>query len=326
MVYAVSKRLALLERMIYVRAVEESIAEHYATQEMRCPMHLSIGQEAPAAAVGLCLRDSDYVVSTHRGHAHYLARGGNLKTMIAELYGKETGCARGRGGSMHLIDTEVGFMGTTAIVGNSIPVGIGLGKAIQLDGTDAVACIFLGDAAIETGSFYESANFASTLGLPVLFVCENNLYSVYSSLDVRQPNGRKIYKMASAIGLKSYYGNGNDAEQSAKLIEEAVACIRTGGGPAFVELSTYRWREHCGPNYDNDIGYRTIAEFEAWKNQDPIKLLESTFYNDVTVVNHIAAYRSSIYAEIADAFAAAKAAAFPQRSEAYIDEYARQIR
>jgi len=196
----VNKGVELLKRMIYIRAVEESIADHYAEQEMRCPMHLSIGQEAPAAAVGLCLRDSDYVVSTHRGHAHYLARGGDLNAMIAELYGKVTGCARGRGGSMHLVDSRVGFMGTTAIVGNSIPVGIGLAKAIQLDGGDAVACIFLGDAAIETGSFYESANFAATEGLPVLFVCENNLYSVYTSLQARQPLERKIHELASAIG------------------------------------------------------------------------------------------------------------------------------
>ncbi len=318
-----SKRLALLEKMIYIRAVEESIAEHYAGQEMRCPMHLSIGQEGPAAAAGLCLRDSDYVVSTHRGHAHYLARGGNLYAMIAELYGKVTGCARGRGGSMHLIDSKVGFVGTTAIVGNSIPVGIGLGKAIQLNGSDAVACIFLGDAAIETGSFYESANFAATVGLPVLFICENNLYSVYSSLAVRQPNGRKIHELASAIGLKTYFGNGNDAEQSAQLIEDAVTYIRKGNGPAFVELSTYRWREHCGPNYDNDIGYRTLAEFEDWKKQDPIQLLEKTFSNDVKTLNHLRAYRNSLSVQITDAFVAAKAAAFPQRSEAYADEYAR---
>jgi len=322
----VNKGVELLKRMIYIRAVEESIADHYAEQEMRCPMHLSIGQEAPAAAVGLCLRDSDYVVSTHRGHAHYLARGGDLNAMIAELYGKVTGCARGRGGSMHLVDSRVGFMGTTAIVGNSIPVGIGLAKAIQLDGGDAVACIFLGDAAIETGSFYESANFAATEGLPVLFVCENNLYSVYTSLQARQPLERKIHELASAIGLNARYGNGNDANQSSMLISEAVDSIRSGGGPAFVELSTYRWREHCGPNYDNDLGYRSEVEFDRWKERDPITMLEHSFVGNVEISEYLTTFRKNVAIKIADAFALAKAAPFPDSTEAYIDEYAKSPR
>ena len=321
-----NKSVELLERMIYIRAVEESIADHYADQEMRCPMHLSIGQEAPAVAVGLSLRDSDYVVSTHRGHAHYLARGGNLNAMIAELYGKVTGCARGRGGSMHLVDPRVGFMGTTAIVGNSIPIGIGLAKAIQLDGSDAVACIFLGDAAIETGSFYESAKFAATEGLPVLFVCENNLYSVYTSLQARQPHDRKIHKLATAIGLNTWNGNGNDANQSAELIGEAVNSIRGGGGPAFVELSTYRWREHCGPNYDNDLGYRSVAEFEGWRERDPIAMLECSFVGNVEISDYLTAFRKNVAIKIADAFALAKAAPFPNSTDAYIDEYAESPR
>lgn len=321
-----NKSIELLERMIYIRAVEEYIADHYADQKMRCPMHLSTGQEAPAVAVGLSLRDSDYVVSTHRGHAHYLARGGNLNAMIAELYGKVTGCARGRGGSMHLVDPRVGFMGTTAIVGNSIPIGIGLAKAIQLDGSDAVACIFLGDAAIETGSFYESANFAATEGLPVLFVCENNLYSVYTSLQARQPFDRKIHELASAVGLNTWHGNGNDANQSVMLIGEAVDSIRGGGGPAFVELSTYRWREHCGPNYDNDLGYRSVAEFEEWKERDPIAMLERSFVGNVEISDYLTAFRKNVAIKIADAFALAKAAPYPNSTEAYIDEYAKSPR
>ncbi len=318
------RRINLLERMIYVRAVEEAIAEFYAEQEMRCPIHLSIGQEAPAAATGLCLRDTDYIVSTHRGHAHYLSCGGDLDAMIAELYGKVTGCARGRGGSMHLIDTSVGFMGTTAIVGNSIPVGLGLAKAIKLDGTDSVACIFLGDAAVETGSFFETANFAATAKLPVLFVCENNLYSVYTPMKSRQPVGRKIHEMAGAIGLRSWHGQGNDAEESMDLISEAVALIRAGGGPCLVELITYRWREHCGPNFDNDLGYRTVEEFEYWRDKDPIKLLESRLGNEPAIAKQLSEYRRWVAARVAEAFTSAKAAPYPPPEEAYMDEYAGQ--
>ena len=317
-----SRTIDLLERMIYIRAVEEAIADRYAEQEMRCPTHLSIGQEAPAAAAGLCLRDTDYVVSTHRGHAHYLGRGGGLVAMIGELYGKVTGCARGRGGSMHLVDTSVGFMGTTAVVGNSIPVGLGLAKAIQLDGRDAVTCIFIGDAAVETGSIYESANFAATVDLPVLFVCENNLYSVYTPMAPRQPEGRQIHEMVGSIGLQVSHGNGNDADECMTLIAEAVSTIRNGGGPCFVELNTYRWREHCGPNYDNDLGYRTLEEFESWRDNDPIELIQSRIGDDSVVRQRLAKHREWVTSEIEEAFARAKAAPFPWSEEAYLDEYA----
>lgn len=320
-----SRHLELLERMILIRAVEEAIAQRYAEQEMRCPTHLSIGQEAPAAAAGLCLRTGDYMVSTHRGHAHYLACGGNLDQMIAEIYGKVTGCARGRGGSMHLVDMSAGFVGTTAIVGNSIPIGIGLGKAIQLDGTDGVACIFLGDAAIETGSFYECANFAATANLPILFLCENNLYSVYTGLSARQPEGRSIYKLASAIGLKSWNGDGNDGEEALNLIDEAVATIRHGEGPCFVELSTYRWREHCGPNFDNDLGYRTAEEFETWRKRDPIALLEGRLIRSQDDIDHMIEYRNELASRVDRAFELARSAPFPPIFEAYADEYAGRL-
>lgn len=317
-----SRLIKLLERMIYIRAVEEAIAERYSEQEIRCPTHLSIGQEAPAAAAGLCLQQGDYMVSTHRGHAHYLACGGALEPMIAELYGKVTGCARGRGGSMHLVDMSVGFAGTTAIVGNSISIGIGLGKALQLDGRNGVACIFLGDAAIETGSFYECANFAATANLPVLFVCENNLYSVYTGLSERQPEGRSIYKLAEAIGLRAWGGDGNNPEEALSLLETAVAAVREGNGPCFVELSTYRWREHCGPNYDNDIGYRAVAEFEEWRDRDPIALLESQLTHSSEIEEHLDVFRKDVFARVDKAFELAKSAPFPPMSEACEDEYA----
>ena len=259
----------LLHDMMRIRAVEEAIVVRYSEQKMRCPVHLSIGQEAPsAAAAWYCVHD--LAVSGHRAHAHYLAKGGDLSAMIAEIYGKATGCACGKGGSMHLVDERAGFMGSTAIVGGTVPVGVGLALAKWLAKGDDIVCIFIGDAVLETGVFFESANFAVLRRLPVLFLCENNLYSVYSPLTVRQPSGRSLAGVAAGIGLSTSSGDGNDVQAAHDLIAAAVGKIRAGGGPQFVELATYRWREHCGPLYDNDIGYRTVEEFEKWKLRDPV--------------------------------------------------------
>ena len=208
----------LLFKMKYIRGVEETIAERYNEQKMRCPTHLCTGQEAVAAAAGTVLRKDDFAVSSHRAHGHYLGKDGSLKRMIAEIYGKETGCSRGKGGSMHLIDQEVGFMGSTAIVGGTIPVGVGLGLSIQLKKTDQVSCVFLGDGSVEEGVFYESVNFAVVKKLPVVFICENNFYSVYSPLSVRQPEGRSISKMVKAMGAQVYNCDGNDPLKIFKVL------------------------------------------------------------------------------------------------------------
>ena len=307
--------------MLLIRYVEEKISENYHDQEMRCPTHLSIGQECVAAVLGILLRKSDLVVSTHRGHAHYLAKGGNLDAMIAELYGKEKGCSRGRGGSMHLIDESVGFLGSTAIVGNSIPVGLGIALTRKLEKLDDLACIFLGEAAIETGSFYECANIAATKNYPVLFACENNLYSVYTSLNKRQPIDRKIHKLVEAIGIKSFLCDGNDTRQCFKTTKHAIEYIRKTSKPCFVEYSTYRWKEHCGPNFDNDIGYRTNDEFLFWKSNDPIKKLELDLTKDKKNIKKIQDFKTNIKVKIDEVFTNAKNASFPNEKEAYMDEY-----
>ncbi|SVC72066.1 uncharacterized protein METZ01_LOCUS324920, partial [marine metagenome] len=257
--------------MLRIRLVEESIANKYSEQKMRCPTHLSIGQEA--IAVGVCsnLTNEDQVLSTHRAHAHYLAKGGCLNSMLAEIYGKVTGCSKGMGGSMHLIDKSVGFMGSTAIVGNTIPVAVGSALAMKIQEKKSISCVFFGDGATEEGVFYESINFAIIHNLPVLFICENNLYSVYSGLEVRQPKGRKIFEMVRAFGIESSHGDGNNVQQVSDYVELARDKILSGNGPQFLEFDTYRWREHCGPNYDNDIGYREEEEFLEWKKKDPLK-------------------------------------------------------
>ena len=318
-----SVRKELLRRMLRIRCVEETIAERYSEQEMRCPTHLCSGQEAVPAAVGLALRKDDFVVSNHRAHGHYLAKGGDLPGMLAEIYGKATGCSGGKGGSMHLVDLDVNFMGSTAIVGGTIPVGVGLGLSIDLHGTDQVSCVFFGDAATEEGVFYESVNFAVLRKLPVLFVCENNLYSVYSPLNVRQPEGRVIHEMVRGMGATVDAGDGNNAEDVYRKVMNAVGAIRNGSGPWFLEFSTYRWREHCGPNFDNDLGYRTKEEFLEWKARDPVerlrsKLLEECQIDDAT----LAEMESEIREEVDAAFTFAKESPFPEGKEAFADLYA----
>ena len=186
--------IKLFEQVFRTRSVEEEIAKRYKFGKMRCPTHLSIGQESVPAALSLIMRKKDFAVSSHRAHAHFLAKGGSLKKMIAEIYGKKTGCSQGKGGSMHLVDINSNFMGSTAIVGNTIPIGVGLGLSSIIKNKNQFSFIFFGDGAIEEGVFYGSINFAIVKKLPVIFICENNFYSVYSHLKVRQPKKEKFIK------------------------------------------------------------------------------------------------------------------------------------
>jgi pyruvate dehydrogenase E1 component alpha subunit len=257
------------------------------------------------------LRRDDQVVSTHRCHAHYLAKGGDLKAMIAELYGKATGCCGGRGGSMHLFDAHAGMLLSEPIVGSSIPVGVGAALGFQQQGRDCVAVVYLGDASLEEGVFHESANFAAVRGLPVIFVCENNLYSVYTHIRDRQPP-RSIESLAIAHGIPANHIDGNDVIAVRAAAASAVDRARTGQGPSFLLCDTYRWREHCGPNYDNDIGYRSESEFQHWKKLDPIERLRDRL---VSAGGFDPIWQretdDAIRGEIDEAFAAADEAPFP---------------
>jgi TPP-dependent pyruvate/acetoin dehydrogenase alpha subunit len=263
----------LLKGMLRIRRVEEAIALRYAEQEMRCPMHLCIGQEA--IAVGVCdvLRSSDKVFSNHRAHGHYLAKGGSLNAMIAELYGRSTGCSGGRGGSMHLIDLSVGFMGSTPIVGGTVPLAVGSAWASKLQARDCVTVVFFGDGCVEEGVIHESMNFAALHKLPVIFVCENNNFSVYTPRSLRQPE-HQIFKIAAAHGLDAISDNGNDIRAVRSLSERAVSEARAGKGPQFLEFSTFRWREHCGPNFDHELNYRSAFDIETGLANCPIECLK----------------------------------------------------
>ena len=313
----------LFRQMYRIRAVEEAIAHHYPEGKMRCPVHLSIGQESIPSVFAQSIASTDFAVSTHRGHAHYLAKGGNLNAMIAEIYGKSTGCAKGKGGSMHLIDLEVNFMGTSAIVGNSIPIGVGLALSAQLKRTNQVSCVFLGDGATEEGVFYESVNFAAVRKLPVLFICENNLYSVYSPLSFRQPKGRSIAKMVEAMGVEIAVGNGHNIVSSHEIMKNAVDRVRATGAPFFLEFTTYRWREHCGHGFDNDIGYRTQEEFLEWQDKDPLNNLEKQLQQtSLDMASYVEKTKYEIDLEVEKAFEFAEISPFPTQSEAYEGVYA----
>lgn len=266
--------LDLYQKMLQIRVVETAIAHHYAEQEMRCPVHLSIGQEAAEAGACAALQNRDYVLSGHRSHGHYLAKGGDLKAMMAEIYGKATGCAGGKGGSMHLIDQQAGFLGAAPIVGSTIPIATGVALAAQMRKEDRVVMVFLGDGATETGAFYESVNFAALKNLPIVFLVENNFYSVYSPMSVRQKGEHRITDIARAHGMEAQTADGNDLDLVYQLSLAAVEKARRGEGPTLLEFVTYRWREHCGPSFDNDIGYRTEAEYLSWKERDPVAAYE----------------------------------------------------
>lgn len=304
---------SLLESMLRIRLVEESIASRYAEQRMRCPVHLSVGQEACAAGVCAALDASDQVMSSHRSHAHYLAKGGALGPMIAELHGKVTGCTQGRGGSMHLLDLKAGFAGAVPIVGSTIPIATGLAFADSRLKRRRVTVAFFGEGATEEGVFHESLNFARLHRLPILYVCENNLYSVYSPLSVRQPEGRTVSDLAAGHDLPTFTCDGNQALEVHALASKARQLCLDGQGPVFLELPTYRWREHCGPGYDNNIGYREEAEFLAWKAKDPIPRLESVLRAaGLLDESRLSGLRASLQREIDQAFADALAASFPE--------------
>lgn len=316
-------RLKLYSAMLRIRLVEEAIAEHYGEQQMRCPVHLSIGQEAIAAGVCTALEPRDYVMSTHRAHAHYLAKGGELRPMIAEIHGRVTGCASGKGGSMHLVDLNANVLGSTPIVGSSMPVAVGTAFGSKMKGEDRVTAVFFGEGATEEGVFMESLNFAALKKLPVIFVCENNHYSVYSPLSVRQPDARSRSGIAQAHGIPTFAGDGNDVEQVFEAAQAAIERARRSDGPTYLEFETYRWREHCGPFYDNNIGYRTEDEFLEWRARCPLERAEARFLQDIAGFEETAtALRASIGSEIADAFAFAKSSPYPPPESLMTDVYA----
>ncbi len=255
-----------------VRRAEERVAEIYPSDKIKSPVHLSIGQEAASVAVCDVLGPDDIVGGTYRGHALYLAKGGTLRGMLAEMYGKATGAAGGKGGSMHLVSAEHNVLGATAVVGTNIPIAVGAALSAKMRRSGQVVACFFGDGASEEGVFAESLNFAALKNLPILFVCENNFYAIHEPLDKRWAT-RRLCERVATYGIPTHLIDNDDVLAMHDASKAAVERIRAGGGPEFIEYHAYRLREHVGPNEDFSAGYRTDTEAEPWRALDQVTVL-----------------------------------------------------
>lgn len=270
--YGSEVQLRLFTDMLRIRLFEERVADLVEAGEIRTPCHLYIGQEA--VAVGACsgLRTTDTVWGGHRSHGHYLAKGGDLKAMMAEIFTKETGCSGGRGGSMHLYAPEVGILGTVPLVAATIPLAVGAALTSKLSARDDVAVTFFGDGATEEGHFHEAVNLAALYNLPVIFICENNLFASHLPLAERRRHDN-IVDAATAHGIPGEVVDGNDVLAARNAMDRAVERARSGSGPTLLEMRTYRWRGHVGASWDLDVGVKRKGELAEWLAKDPIARL-----------------------------------------------------
>ena len=296
----------LLLTMHRIRECEESLIDPINRKEIGTPCHLYTGQEAVAAGVIACLTDKDYVFGTHRSHGHYIAKGGDIRQMMAEIFCREAGCSKGRGGSMHLVHPEKGMPGAAPIVGGTIPLALGAALAAHIRGDKRVSAAFFGDGATGEGGIYESLNFASLHKLPMLFVCENNLYATHMPIDACR-NNRNISRIASPFNIKAWRVDGNDVLKVYETAKEAVALCRAGKGPAFIECLTYRFRGHVGPDdaiQGTHTDIRPPEEIKRWFKKDPIKQFESYLVSKKTMTpGALENIKRKAAAEAADAVA-----------------------
>ncbi len=317
--------LRLFRSMLRIRIIEEEIEKRYHEDQMKTPIHLVIGQEATSVGCCAALTDTDLLYSSHRTHGNYLAKGGDLKAMLAEMFCRVNGCAGSRGGSMHLIDKKVGMAGTSAVVGGAIPIATGAALATRMRKLERVCVVFLGEAGVEEGVTSESLNFAALRQLPVIYFCENNHYSVQSPLATRQHPGRVIWKWAATYGMPSVLVDGTNVLAVYKATKEAVKRARENGGPTFIEAPVYRFRAHGGAGDDSTTGYRDVAEREAWERVCPIKTYHE-FLERVGLIN--AQTREQMEREILEetfaAFDFAKNSPNPVEADLYRNVYADQ--
>jgi pyruvate dehydrogenase E1 component alpha subunit len=260
--------------MVLIRVAEEAIGVLVEQGFAKAPCHLGIGQEAVAVGVAAHLQHTDRIFGGHRSHSHFLAVGGDVYALVAEVLGKADGASKGMGGSMHLFAKSVGFLGSVPIVGATIPIATGAALAAKLDGAGDVAVAFFGDGATEEGVFHESMNLAATQRLPIIFVCENNLFSSHLDIGLRQPSDR-VARYADAHSVRAATVDGNDVVAVKRAAGDLIAAARSGGGPGFLEAVTYRHRGHVGPKEDVDVGVRrSMSDLQSWKRLDPIQRLK----------------------------------------------------
>lgn len=316
--YSREALIALYYGMLRIRKVQLGIESLYHLDEMKTPIHLCIGQEAVAVGVCANLNPDDYISSNHRGHGHYLAKGGDLKRMIAELYCRETGCSKGRGGSMHLVDVSAGHMGSSSLVGGCIPIATGLALAIQMKKQNRVSVAFFSDGAADEGVLYESVNFAILRRLPVIFIYENNQFSVCSRVLTRRA-GESIFHATPADLMHTAMVDGNSVMDVYEATKVAVNRARSGQGPSFIECKTYRVRGHAGAGSDAALGYRTAEEISAWEARCPVAIFRKKLLSERVITEQEATeMEKKIDVAIEEAFQFARESPLPKKEDLFL--------
>jgi TPP-dependent pyruvate/acetoin dehydrogenase alpha subunit len=305
--------------MVTIRRFEERTFDLYRDGIMKGLAHLYIGEEAVAVGACAALRSDDYITSTHRGHGHCIAKGGKVDRMMAEILGKVTGYCRGKGGSMHIADMEIGILGANGIVAGGMGIATGAALSAKIQGTDRVALCFFGDGAVNQGILLETANLAVIWKLPVIYLCENNLYGQYT--DAKRVTGvERAIDRAAGLGLSGVIADGNDVVDVYEKTRGAVQRARAGEGPTFIECVTYRYGGH---HVGDQGGYRTREEVDQWKEKDPIRVFgERLIVEKIASQEELSAIEREVDVEVNRAVDAAKQAPFPDVSEVEEDVYA----
>lgn len=312
----------LYRAMVVIRAFEEKVQDLYARGHIPGLAHLYIGEEAVAVGVCANLEPKDYITSTHRGHGHVIAKGAELNPMMAELYGKMTGYCKGKGGSMHIADVDLGILGANGIAGGGLPIAVGAGLSCKLKHPGQVVVCFFGDAASNNGTFHESLNFAAVHDLPVIFVCENNGYGISVS-QAQHQTIRDIAIRAASYGMPGQTLDGNDALAVYSAAAQAIERARNGEGPTLLECKTYRWRGHHEGDPNQGGRYRTKEEIQQWIKKCPIKRLERYLAkNKIMNKKQIQAVWDEVEREVQDSITFAENSPFPPLSEMYQDVFA----
>lgn len=308
----------LYKTMLRIRVCEESLVEPILNGDVRCPVHLCSGEEAVAVGVCAALNETDYIFGNHRSHGHFLAKGGSMDELAAEIYGKETGCSRGRGGSMHLIDPEKGMMGAAPIVAGTISLAVGAALASHIRGQKRVSVSFFGDGATNEGVLFECMNLAALKKLPIIFVCENNFYATHMPVAECRPDC-DIADIAKPFNIPNVCVDGNNVLEVFETAKEAVAACRDGSGPFFIEAITYRLRGHVGPD-DNIQGTHTDIrpqeEIDMWKRKDPVINFERCLLDDgILSESDVSEIKKEIDQEVCEAYVFANNSSYPEEED-----------
>jgi pyruvate dehydrogenase E1 component alpha subunit len=312
--------LELYKKLYLIRRAEKAIIDNYNDDEMKTPMHMSMGEEAIVAGVCEALGRKGQVFGTYRSHALYLVNTLETDKFFAEMYGKATGGAKGKAGSMHLSSPETGFMEASAIVASNIPVAVGAAFANKFKKTNKIAAVFFGDGALDEGNFWESLNVACLMKLPLLFICEDNEFAMHTPISQRQ-GYKSIAKIVSKFNCHVFQAKTTDAEVIFKLTKKAIKLIKKTKEPSFLHLRYYRYLEHVGINEDFDAGYRSKKDFEMWYKRDPVILQRKKVLNSGIKEKIILTIEKQIDAKIEKSIKLAQKAPFADNGEAYTNVF-----